>query len=140
MFMPPLMRRERGPARFGWLAGQGLLPGFVTRAAEYFKRNLITQRNQRTLRTTPGGSSIPGEGNARYRPNPQNHIQLFRGEWPVTHRHRAEHFRIERDLVECDAIWDAKIEILPHRAHLHRPADSRNPWPHEHTTRPRAPA
>ncbi len=62
----------------------------------------------------PGGNSIPDAGNASHRHNPQNRVQLIRGERLIAYRHRAEHLRVELDLIERDTVGDAKIEMLPH--------------------------
>src|SRR5713226_7972929 len=71
--------------------------------------------------------SVGSAGHPRYRANPKYRVQLLRSERPVGHRYRAEHLRVELDLIERNTVGDAKIEMLAHRAHLHHcQADSRD--------------
>jgi len=55
--------------------------------------------------------------------DPEDLVEFLSGQWPIAHGHGAQHFPIEFDLVERNAVGDAKIEMLAHRAHLHRQAD-----------------
>ena len=51
---------------------------------------------------------------------PQHRVEFRVGQRTVADRHGAENLGVELDLVERNAIGDAKIELLAHRAHLHR--------------------
>ena len=55
-----------------------------------------------------------------HRVDPQHRVELRVGQRTVADRHGAQNLGVELDLVERDAIGDAKIELLAHRAHLHR--------------------
>ena len=55
-----------------------------------------------------------------HRVDPQHRVELRVGQRAVADRHGAQNLGVELDLVERDAIGDAKVELLAHRAHLHR--------------------
>gem|GEM_PF-6574537 len=69
----------------------------------------------------------------------QHSVEFCVGQRLFPHRHRTENLGVELNFIERNAIGDAKIESLAHRAHLHRQADSRKP-DHKVTTRSYAPA
>ncbi len=52
--------------------------------------------------------------------DPQHRVEFRVGQRTVADRHGAENLGVELDLIERNAIGDAKIELLAHRAHLHR--------------------
>ncbi len=88
----------------------------------------------------PGAGRTRSVGVAGYRrPDPQDLIEFLVGQRPLADGHGTEHFGIQFDLIQRNAVGDAKVEMLAHRAHLHRQADSRKP-DHKATTRPYAPA
>ncbi len=60
-------------------------------------------------------------------PEPEHNVKFALSKRPVTHCHRAKNLAVQLDLIKCNAIGDAKIEALAHRAHLHRQAHSRKP-------------
>ena len=46
---------------------------------------------------------------------PEHRVDLVVGQWPVGRSDRAKHIGIEVDLVQCDGIVQAVVEVVPHR-------------------------